>query len=151
MGTMRDGHFDLTRIAVFTVLTAAVAVGSAEALLYQSSHAAHVGPTSAALSDGTSAIAGACLGLGVGALAAAACVRSGSRVASGLIVGVIAFLVGVAPYSWLTSPSDVGTGDNVGWLVILFIPAIILVTFGAVIGAAVRGPPNWTSPQAGDS
>lgn len=146
---MRDGHFDVARIAIGTVLTAAFAVGCAEAFLYRSSHTAHVGPTSAALSDGAAAIAGACLGLAVGALAAAACVRRGSRVGSGLIVGVVAFFVGVAPYSWLSSPSDVSAGDNGIWLIILFVPAMILVAFGAVIGAALRSRPNRTSRTPG--
>jgi hypothetical protein len=111
----------------------------AAAFLYHSSHTPHVGPTSAALSDGFSWIAGACLGLAIGSLATAVFVRCGSRVASGIIVGVLAFFIGVVPYLWLTAPSDVSTADTLGFLVIVFIPAVVLVTFGAAMGQVFRG------------
>jgi peptidoglycan/LPS O-acetylase OafA/YrhL len=132
-----SAQFDFTRIAISTVLTAALAVGLAKALLYNSAHTPHVGPTSAALSDASSEIAGMCLGLAIGALAAAAWVRSAPRLVSGLFVGVLAFVLAVVPYSWLTAPSDVSTGDKVAWIVILLIPSLILVVAGAGLGAAI--------------
>lgn len=66
-------------------------------------------------------------------------VRRGSRLGSGIIAGVIAFFVGVVPYLWLTAPSDVSTSDNVGFLVVVFIPAAMLVTVGAALGEAFGG------------
>ena len=135
---MNGSSLDGERIAFSTVLTAALAVGMAAAFVYNSSRGAHVGPTSAALSDGLSWVAGVCLGLTIGTFATAVLVRHGSRLGSGVVVGVLAFLVGVVPYSWLTAPSDVSTGDNLGWLVIVFIPAVVLATLGAALGAFFR-------------
>ena len=136
--TVKSDRFDGWRIVISTVFTAGLAVAMAAAFLYHSSRTAQVGPTSAALSDGFSELAGMCLGLTIGSLATAAFVRRGSRIGSGVFVGVLAFFVGVVPYSWLTSPSDVSTSDNLGWLVVIFIPAALLVIFGAAIGAVAR-------------
>lgn len=149
-GNMKSGRFDGWRIAISTAVTAGLAVGIAAAFLYHSSHTPHVGPTSAALSDAFSWIAGACLGLAVGSLATAVFVRRGSRLGSGIVVGVLAFFVGVAPYSWLTASSDVSTGDNLGFLVIVFIPAVMLVTVGAALGEFFRsGSDRRRKHQAG--
>jgi hypothetical protein len=135
---MKVGRFDGLRVAISTAATAGLAVGMAAAFLYHSSRTPHEGPTSAALSDAFSWIAGACLGLAVGSLATAVFVRRGSRLGSGVIVGVLAFFVAVVPYSWLTAPSDVSTGDNLVVLVIVFIPAVALVTVGAALGEFLR-------------
>jgi hypothetical protein len=135
---VRSGRFDGWRIAIATAVTAGLAVGMAAAFLYHSSRTPHVGATSAALSDGFSWLAGTCLGLAIGGFAAAMLVRRGSRLGSGVVVGVLAFFVGVVPYSWLTASSDVSISDNLGWLVIVFIPAVVLVTFGAALGEFFR-------------
>jgi hypothetical protein len=137
-GTMKHGRVDGWRIAISTAVTAGLAVGMAEAFLYRSSRTPHVGPTSAALSDAFSWLAGTCLGLAIGGFATAMLVRRGSRLGSGIVVGVLAFFVGVVPYSWLTASSDVSTSDNLGWLVIVFIPAVLLVAFGAALGEFFR-------------
>jgi hypothetical protein len=135
---MKNQRFDGWRIAISTAVTAGLSVAIAEALLYRSSNTPHAGPTSAALSDAFSWLAGACLGLAIGSFATAMFVRRGSRLGSGIVVGVLAFCVGVVPYSWLTAASDVTTSDNLGWLVIVFIPAVLLMTLGAALGAAFR-------------
>jgi hypothetical protein len=142
-GTNRTRQFDGWRIAISTAVTAALAVGMAAAFLYHSSRTPHVGPTSAALSDAFSQLAGACLGLAIGGFVTAMLVRRGSRLGSGIAVGVIAFFVGAVPYSWLTASSDVSISDNLGWLVVVFIPAVTLVTFGAALGEFFRSRPNW--------
>jgi hypothetical protein len=136
---MKNERFDGWAIAISTAVTAGLSVGIAEAFLYHSSNTPHAGPTSAALSDAFSWLAGACLGLAIGSLATAMFVRHGSRLGSGIVVGVLAFCVGVVPYSWLTAPSDATTSDNIGWLVIVFVPAVLLVTLGAALGAVFRG------------
>jgi hypothetical protein len=140
---MKGRRLDGRRIAILSAATAALAVGMAAALLYHSSRMPHVGPTPAALSDGFSELGSACLGLAIGAFGTAMVVRRGSRLGSGIIAGVIAFFVGVVPYSWLTAPSDVSTSDNIGWLVIVFIPAVMLVTVGAALGEALGGRRHW--------
>lgn len=132
------GDTDVERIAISAVLTAGLAAGVAEALLYRSTHTSHVGPTSATLSDATAVIGGACLGLGVCALTTAAWVRRGSRLASGLFAGAIGFIA-ATPFFWMTFSSDLSTGEKLGGLVFLAIPAALFVTIGAVIGAAMRG------------
>ena len=135
---MKRGRFDVQRILVLTGMTAVLAVGLAEALLYRSRRTPHGGPTAATLSDAFSWLSGACLGLAIGGGAAALFVRRGSRLVSGLLVGVFAFFVGVLPYSWLTAPSDVSASDNLGWLVVVFIPAVMLVTLAAALGEFFR-------------
>ncbi|MFL6030773.1 MAG: hypothetical protein ACJ74D_12185 [Gaiellaceae bacterium] len=134
---MTSGRFDGWRIAIATAVTAGLAVGMAAAFLYHSSRTPHVGATSAALSDGFFWLAGTCLGLASGGFAAAMLVRRGSRLGSGVVVGVRLFRR-VVPYSWLTASSDVSSSDNLGWLVIVFIPAVVLVTFGAALGEFFR-------------
>jgi hypothetical protein len=131
-------RFDGWRIAISAAATAALAVATAAAFLYHSSTTTHVGPTSAALSDAFSELAGACLGLAIGSFAAAIFVRYGPRLGSGIVVGVLAFFLGVVPYSWLTASSDVTTSDNLGWLVVVAIPAMMLVAVGAALGAVFR-------------
>jgi hypothetical protein len=138
LAIMKNVRFDGWRIAISTAVTAGLAVAMAEAFLYHSSNTPHVGPTSAALSDAFSWLAGTCLGLAIGSFAAAMFVRRGSRLGSGIVVGILAFCVGVVPYSWLTAASDATTSDNLGWLVIVFIPAVMLVTLGAALGAVFR-------------
>ena len=135
---MNRWSYDGWRIAIATAVTAGLAVGFAAAFLYDSRHTPQVGPTVATLSDAFSWIAGACLGLGIGSLAAAVFVRRGSRLGSGIVVGVLAFLVAVVPYSWLTASSDVSTGDTLGFLLIVFVPAALIVILGAAIGAVLR-------------
>jgi hypothetical protein len=135
---MKSRRFDGWRIAISTAVTAGLAGGMAAAFLHHSARTPHVGATSAALSDGFSWLAGTCLVLALGGFAAAMFVRRGPRFGSGVIVGVLAFFVGVVPYSWLTASPDVSTGDNLGWLVIVFIPAVMLVTFGAALGEFSR-------------
>jgi len=137
IGDVNRWGYDGWRIAVATAVTAGLGVGCAAAFLYHSRHTAQVGPTAATLSDAFSWIAGACLGLGIGSLAAAVFVRRGSRLGSGIVVGVLAFLIAVVPYSWLTASSDVSIGDNLGFLLIVFVPAVLLVILGAAIGAAL--------------
>lgn len=128
---------DGERVAISAVVTAGLAAGVAEALLYHSTHTSHAGPTSATLSDAAAVIGGACLGLAVGALAAAAWVRRGSRLASGLVVGALGFLA-VTPFLWRTFSSDLSAGEKFGGLVVLAIPAAFFVAVGALIGAGVR-------------
>jgi hypothetical protein len=65
-------------------------------------------------------------------------VRQGSRLGSGVVVGMLAFLIGVVPYSWLMASSDVSNSDNLGWLVVVFIPAVLLVSLGAALGELFR-------------
>jgi hypothetical protein len=139
---MKSGRLDGWRLAISTAVTAGLATGMGAAFLYHSSHTPRVGPTSAALSDAFSELAGICLGLAIGSFAAAVLVRRGSRLASGILVGVVAFFVGVVPYSWLTAPSDVSTSDILGWLVIVFIPAVLFVALGAAFGAFLRSGSN---------
>jgi hypothetical protein len=58
--------------------------------------------------------------------------------ASGILVEVLGFLVGVVPYSWLTSPSGLSTSDNLSWLVIVFIPAVLFVTARRIASLPTR-------------
>lgn len=144
---LRIDRVDIRRIVIGAVLTAGLAAGIAKGLLYRSAHTPHVGPTSATFSDATAVIGGSCLGLAVGALATAALVRHGPRILSGLVAGVLGF-IGVAPFVWTTFSSDLSTGDKMGGLVFVAIPAAILVTVGAVIGAGIAGGRTRPGPTS---
>ncbi len=140
---MRLGPIDGGRIAIFALVTAGLAAGIAKGLLYRSAHTSHVGPTSATFSDVASAVGGACLGLAVGAFGAAALVRHGPRIASGLLVGAAGF-IGMAPFVWTTFSSDLSAGEKFGGLLFVAVPAGVAVTIGAVIGAGIA--PGRTKP-----
>ncbi len=142
---MDERRFDCRRLAIATMVAAGLAVGLGALLLHQSSQTPRIGPTSAALSDGLSLLVGQCLGLAFGSLLGAVAVRRGLRFVSGVAVGVAAFLVGVTPYTLLTAPSDVSTGDTLGWLVIVSVPAGVLVLIGAGLGAVTRG--SWATAR----
>jgi hypothetical protein len=129
-----NSRLDWSRIAVSTALAAGLGVGMGAAFLYRSGHTPHIGPTSAALSDAFSWIAGACLGLALGSFVAAVLVRHGSRLGSGMVAGVLGFFVGVVPYLLLKAPSDTSTGDDIVFLVFVFIPVLLLVVLGAGLG-----------------
>jgi hypothetical protein len=134
----RQQPFDGSRLALAIVLTAALGVAVAAVFLHYYPRANDVGPTAAALGDAFAWIFGACLGLFIGSGATALLVRAGSRFFAGLLVGVVGFWFGVAPYLVASAPSDVSASAAFGFAIVAFAPALVFAIAGAAAGAALR-------------
>jgi hypothetical protein len=135
----RDPRVDLRGLAVGALGTAALSVGLATAFLYASR--ANTGPdtgaTAASLSDGFSAIAGAALGMLAGCGLVACFCRSGSRIATGILAGFLAWLVGLVPAVVATRPSDMSVREALGSALVLGVVLGVVGITGAVVGAAI--------------
>jgi hypothetical protein len=128
---------DLPRIGVATVVTAALGLALAAALLDHSRSTPHVGPTSATLDDAFSILLGAALGLALGGLLAALLVRRGSRVLSGVLVGLLAYAFVLAPAAVATddvSLSEDLSAGGLAFLALLAIPLGASAALGAIVG-----------------
>jgi hypothetical protein len=135
---MSTGSFDWQRVAVSIAVTAALAVGLAAAFLYHASTTPDVGPTAASLEDAFSAILGACLGLLIGSAAAALLIRRGSSLLAGVVAGFVAYWLAVVPYFFSWSSDDVGTSENVDFVLLVFVPAGLSAAAGAGVGRVIR-------------
>lgn len=136
---MRDPAFDLPVLGLGALATAVLSVGLATAFLHasRSSTGPDVGPTAATLGDAFATFLGAALGLVLGSGASAALARRGSRLATGLLVGFIAYAVALVPAVVFTGPSDVSAGDSFGLALFAGIPLGIAALIGSVLGAAL--------------
>jgi hypothetical protein len=96
---MRDPRFDLPVLALASLVSAALSVGLATALLYVSrtNTGADVGPTAATLNDAFSTFFGAAPGLLAGSGLAAYFARRGSRMVTGILAGVVAYAAVLVP------------------------------------------------------
>src|SRR3954466_15173551 len=93
---------DLRRIGLATALTAGLSVGLAIAFLRHAKETSHIGPTSATLDEAFSSFLGAATGLALGSAFAALSVRRGSRLAAGVIAGLAAYALVLAPVLVIT-------------------------------------------------
>jgi hypothetical protein len=133
----RRGSFDTSFIAIGGVLSGALALGTA--LLFRFWLSTDGGPTAATLSEAFSLLYGAAIGLTVGAAFVAFGARTGPRVLSGSIAGLLGYTFVLAPVLIVTAPNDVSVGESLSaaaFAAILVTPAIAL---GAAVGARVRG------------
>jgi hypothetical protein len=134
---MSNRRFDIPILAVGSLLTAALGVGLATAFLYLSRTNAgpELGPTAATLDDAFSTLFGAGLGLLVGSGLTACFVRRGSRLAAGILAGVLAYAAVLIPVVVATGPSDVRAGESFGFALVLGIPLGLSVIIGSIVGA----------------
>ena len=142
------GGFDMSYVAIGGVLSGALALGAA--LLFRTLLSTDGGPTAATLSEAFSLLYGAAGGLAVGAAVIAFAARTGPRVVTGSIAGLIGYTFVLAPVLVVTGPDDVSFGESLStaaFAAILLAPAIAL---GASVGARVRGyqPRNGTSRRS---
>src|SRR5438874_13291409 len=86
-----------SRVAMATVVAAGLGVGLAAAFLRHAQSTAHVGPTSATLDEAFSAFFGAGVGLALGSALCALSIRRGSPLISGLLAGLAAYILVLAP------------------------------------------------------
>jgi len=135
-----EPRFDLLVSAVGSLLAAALGVGFATVFLYfsRSRTGPDVGPTAATLDDAVSTLSGAALGLLTGSGLAAYFARRGSRVATGIVAGALAYTAVLIPIVVLTGPSDVSTGESFSLALVLGLPLGLSMLIGAMIGARLR-------------
>jgi len=132
------GSPDLPRVGIATVVAAGLGLGLAVAFLRHAQSTPHVGPTSATLDEASSMLFGAGIGLGLGSALCALLVRRGSPVLSGLIAGLLAYVVVLAPVSISTDDVSLGEDLSLGGLGFLAFLAIPLGAF-ALVGATTGG------------
>jgi uncharacterized membrane protein YfcA len=128
---------DLPRIGVATVVTAAIGLGLPAAFLHHSRSTPHVGPTSATLDDAFSILFGAAVGLALGGVLGALLVRRGSRVLSGVLVGLLAYTFVLAPV--LVATDDISLAEDLNasglaFLALLAMPLGASAALGAIVG-----------------
>jgi hypothetical protein len=135
----RDPRFDLPILTAGSLTSAALGVGLATALLLLSraNTGPNVGPTAATLDDAFSTIFGAALGLFVGTGLTACFARRGSRVATGILAGLIAYAAVLVPIIVLTGPSDVSAAESLGFALVLGVPLGLAAIVGSTIGAGI--------------
>src|SRR3954468_12806522 len=90
-------RLDFARVAIATALAGGLGVGLAAAFLRHAQGTAHVGPTSATLDEAFSAFFGAGVGLALGSTLCALSIRRGSPLLSGLVAGLAAYVLVLAP------------------------------------------------------
>jgi hypothetical protein len=136
---MRVGseRLDLPRIAMATVVTAGLSLGFAVAFLRHAQSTPDVGPTSATLDEAFSLLSGAALGLALGGAFAALSVRRGHPVISGLIVGLLAYVVVLVPV--FVSTDDVSLEDDLGLGGLIFLAFLAVPLGGSALVGAVPG------------
>ena len=123
-----------------TVVAAGLGVGLAAAFLRHAQGTAHVGPTSATLDEAFSAFFGAGLGLALGSALCALSIRRGSPLLSGLLVGIAAYVLALAPVLIFTD--DVSLAEDLspgglGFLAFLLLPFGVFALFGAAVGGLI--------------
>jgi hypothetical protein len=135
---MNRDRLDLPRIGIATIVAAALGLGIAVVFLRHAQSTPDVGPTSATLEEASSILLGAGIGLALGAAFAALSVRRGSRVLSGLLVGLLAYFVVLVPVGIYKDGVSLSEDLNPGGLLFLAVLAIPLGAF-ALVGATAGG------------
>jgi hypothetical protein len=133
-----ERQLDVSRVAAAAAVAGGVGLGLAAAFLHHAQGTAHVGPTSATLDGAFSAFFGAALGVAVGSALCAFSIRRGSRLASGLLAGLAAYVVVLAPALMYTD--DVGLAEDLspgglGVLAFLLLPFGVFALLGATVGS----------------
>jgi len=132
MSERRERRLDKSRIAVGGLASGALALGTA-LLLEASVGTEEVGPTAATLSDAFGLLFGAAIGLAAGSACVAFAARTGPRILTGLIAGLLGYALILVPTLIATAPSDVSVPDSVSTAAL----AIALITPAILLGAAV--------------
>ena len=135
---MNLDRLDLPRIGIATIVAAGLGVGLAVAFLRHAQSKPDVGPTAATLDEASSILFGAGIGLALGGAVGALSVRRGSPVLSGLIAGLLAYVVVLAPVGVYKDDVSLDEDLSLGGLAFLAFLAIPLGAF-ALVGAAAGG------------
>jgi len=128
--------FDAAFIGAGGPLTGVLALGTA-VVLRSWAHSGGAGPTAATLDEAFRLLWGAAIGLVVGTAFVAFAARTGRRILTGLLAGLLGYAVVLAPVLVATAPDDVSAADSI-WTAVfagmLLIPAIVV---GAAAGAGI--------------
>ena len=127
---------DLPRIGITSAIAAALGLGLAVVFLRHAQSTPDVGPTSATLDEAFSSLVGAAIGLALGGVLGALSVRRGSRVLSGLLVGLLAYVFVLAPVFVSTDGVSLDEDLSIGGFAFLALLALPLGA-SAFVGAAV--------------
>jgi hypothetical protein len=137
---MKWDRLDLPRVGMATLAAAGLGLVLAVAFLRHAQSTPHVGPTSATLDEAFSMLLGAGIGLALGSALCALSVRRGSPVFSGLIAGLLAYVVVLVPVSLYTDDvsldEDLSLG-GIGFLAFLAVPLGAFALVGATAGASI--------------
>jgi hypothetical protein len=133
-------RLDPSRVALAMGVAGGLGVGLAAAFLRHAQSRAHVGPTSASLDEAFSAFFGAGVGLALGSALCALSIRRGSPLLSGLLAGLAAYVLVLAPALMYTD--DVSLAEDLspgglGFLAFLFLPFGVFALLGATVGGFI--------------
>jgi len=103
-------RLDPSRVAIAAGVAGGLGIVLAAAFLHQAQGRVHVGPTSATLDEAFSAFFGAGVGLALGSALCALSIRRGSPLLSGLLAGLAAYVLVLAPA--LIYTDDVGLAED---------------------------------------
>src|SRR5436190_12576999 len=136
---IRD-RLDTSRIGIATGVAGGLGIGLAAAFLRHAQRTAHVGPTSATLDEAFSAFFGAGIGVALGSALCALSIRRGSPLLSGLLAGVAAYVLALAPV--LIYTDDVSLAEDLspgglGFLAFLLLPFGVFALLGAAVGELI--------------
>jgi hypothetical protein len=134
----RSGRrFDVSVVAVGGLASGALGLGTA-LLLRASVSTDGVGPTAASLSDAFSLLFGAAVGLAAGSASVAFAARTGPRILTGLVAGLLGYALVLAPTLIVTAPSDASVPESISTaaLAAAFVTPVMLL--GATVGAGIR-------------
>lgn len=132
--------WDPARVAIATGVAGGLGVGLAAAFLRHAQGTAHIGPTSATLDEAFSAFFGAGFGLALGSALCTLSIRRGSPLFSGLLAGLAAYVLVLAPA--LIYTDDVSLAEDLslgglGFLAFLLLPLGVFVLLGATVGTFI--------------
>jgi len=135
-----EDRLDFRRIGLATGVAAGLSVGLAIAFLRHAQTRSHVGPTSATLDEAFSSFLGAGIGLALGSALGALSIRRGSRLAAGVIAGLAAYALVLAPVFVITDDVALAEDLDPGGLVFLAFLLLafgVFVSLGATVGAVI--------------
>ena len=131
-------RLDMSVIAAGALVSGALALGTAR-LLQASVSTEGVGPTAATLSDAFSLFFGAAIGLAAGSASVAFAARTGPRIVTGLIAGLLGYGLIVAPTLMALAPSDVSVRESISTAALAGTLVTPFILLGAAVGAGIRG------------
>jgi hypothetical protein len=135
----RSGRrLDTPVIAAGGLVSGALSLGTA-LVLKASASTEGVGPTAATLSDAFSLLFGAAIGLAAGSASIAFVARTGPRILTGLIAGLLGYALILAPTLIATAPSDVSVPESISTAALAAALVTPFILLGATVGAGIRG------------
>lgn len=131
-------NVDEQKLAVGAICATVASLGLGLLLAGYAERNEESGATADVLEQAFYFLLGAGAGLLVGSAVAAALARTGSRILTGVLAGLLAYAAILAPIYVLTSPEGVTTSEAFVTTLLLLIPASAFTVLGSLIGRLVR-------------